>query len=100
MEPPPRRERVRKALARQRAKHLAAFKAYRKRRVFAHALDRGGEVYVWRDDDGHLDAVAAIMASDGKDAAAEVVAGSPQMTDVHLADLTYGAIHDWTLISG
>jgi hypothetical protein len=98
--PPPRRDRVRKALAKQRAKHLAALRAYRRRGVFAHDLDRSGEVYVWKDADGHLDAVAAIMASDGKDAAAIVDAIAPQWVGVHIVDVTYGDVYQWMLVSG
>ena len=98
--PPPRRDRVKKALGAQRKKHLAALRAYRKRAVFAHDLDRSGEVYVWKDADGHLDAVAALMAGDGKNEAAIVDAVAPQYVGVHLIDSTYGDVYDWILTSG
>ena len=98
--PPPRRERVRAALAKQRAKHLGALRAYRKHGVFAHSLDQSGEVYVWKDADGHLDAIAAIMASDGKDAAALVSAIAPQWIGVHITDVSYGDVYSWRLTSG
>jgi hypothetical protein len=98
--PPPRRARVLQALAKQRARHLAALRAYRKRGVFAHDLDRAGEVYVWKDDEGHLDAIAAIMAADGKALAASVDAAAPQLVGVHLADVRYGDVYVWSLTSG
>ncbi len=97
---PPRRDRVKKALAKLRTKHLAALRAYRKRAVFAHDLDRSGEVYVWKDADGHLDAVAAVMASDGKGAASIVDAIAPQYVGVHLVDSNYGEVYEWILTSG
>jgi hypothetical protein len=98
--PPPRRDRVAKALARARSRHLDALRAYRKKGVFAHSLDRAGEVYVWKDADGRLDAVAALMASDSKDDATIVTAVAPQMVGVHLADMRYGDVYAWTLMSG
>ena len=97
---PPRRDRVAKALARARARHLDALRAYRKKGVFAHSLDRAGEVYVWQDADGHLDAVAALMAGDGKEEKIIVGAVAPQMVGVHLSDMRYGDVYAWTLISG
>ncbi len=96
--PAPRRERVKRALVKQRARHLAQFRAYRNRGVFAHDLDRAGEVYVWRDDDGHLDPIAAMMTSDGKQRL--VTDYAPSMIGIHLIDLTSGDISDWMLMSG
>jgi hypothetical protein len=98
--PPPRREIVRKALAKQRARHLAALHAYRVKGVFAHDLDRAGEVYVWKDDDGHLDAVAAVMARDGKRFAATVDELAAALIGVHLTELAYGDVYAWVVTSG
>jgi hypothetical protein len=98
--PPPPRDRVKKALTKARARHLDALRAYRKKGVFAHSLDRAGEVYVWKDAENHLDAVAALMAGDGKDEATLVAASAPQMVGVHIPDVRYGDVYAWTLASG
>ncbi|HTJ42492.1 MAG TPA: hypothetical protein VL463_10385 [Kofleriaceae bacterium] len=98
--PPPRRELVKKALVKARAKHLAALHKYRDKGVFAHSLDRAGEVYVWRDADGHLDAVAAMMAMETKDQANLVVALSSQLNGVHLIEYNDGTVMPWMLTSG
>jgi hypothetical protein len=82
------------------ARHLDTLRAYRKKGVFAHSLDRAGEVYVWQDAEAHLDAVAALMASDGKDETILVGAVAPQMVGVHLTDVRYGDVYAWTLVSG
>jgi hypothetical protein len=97
---PPRRDRVKTALSKVRARHLDALRAYRKKGVFAHSLDRAGEVYVWKDAEHHLDAIPALMASDGKDAAKLVDALAPAMIGAHITELGYGDVHDWTLVSG
>jgi hypothetical protein len=94
------RDGLKKTLAKARARHLAALRAYLKKGVFAHSLDRAGEVYVWKDAENHLDLVPALMASDGKGNASLADGVAPKMNGIRLTDVRCNGIHDWTLVSG
>src|SRR5262245_51226516 len=52
---------VRAALARARAKNVAAFRAYQQKGVFPSNTFKSGKLNVWIDEDGHLCAAATII---------------------------------------
>jgi hypothetical protein len=92
------RAQLRAALARARAKNLAAFRDYQRKAVFPSNTFSDKTLNVWRDDAGHLCAAATIIKSSGQDALVERVA--EQNNFIRLADVTAGPLMDWMLTSG
>jgi hypothetical protein len=96
--PAPTRAEVAKALAARRAKNLAAFRAYRKARVYPHNFVRTGPLNVWRDREGHLCAAATILSRDGQTELVNTTALGNN--NIRLLDVTEGPVLDWMLTSG
>jgi hypothetical protein len=94
----PDRAEVRKALAKRRAKNLAAFRAYRKTGVYPHNFVRVGPLNVWIDQEGHLCAAATMIAKDGKRALVDEIGKTDNQ--IRLLNVTEGALLDWMLTSG
>jgi hypothetical protein len=89
---------VRNALAARRAKNLAAFRAYRKTRVYPINDVRIGPLNVWRDAEGHLCAAATMIDQDGMH---ELVAKTAETNNfIRLLDVTEGPLLDWMMTSG
>ena len=92
------RDSVRTALLAQRAKNLAAFRAYRKAAVFPNNTYQGKIINVWRDDAGHLCAVANLVNLSGDTALVNRVA--EQNNFIRLGTVRSGPLLDWMLTSG
>ena len=92
------RDTVRAALVAQRATNLAAFRAYRKAAVFPNNTYQGKIINVWRDDAGHLCAVANLVNLSGD--AALVTRVAEQNNFIRLGTVTTGPLMDWILTSG
>ena len=92
------RTQVRAALARARAKNLAAFRDYQWKGVFPSNTFSDKTLNVWRDNAGHLCAAATIIKKSGQDVLVDRVAD--QNNFIRLADVTTGPLMDWILTSG
>ena len=94
----PDRAEVRKALAKRRAKNLAAFRAYRKAGSYPHNSWRVGPLNVWIDAEGHLCAAATMISKDGKH---ELVKATGETdNNIRLLNVLEGPLLDWMMTSG
>lgn len=89
---------LRQALAQQRAINLARFHQYRKKGIYPHNTYQPGMLNVWKDNAGHLCAVATLIHDAGLDEVVEATANDANF--VRIADLTKGPVVDWILTSG
>ncbi len=89
---------LRAALVKQRATNLARFHKYRKAGVYPHNTYQPNAVNVWKDNDGHLCAIATLIEDEGHDDLVQSVAQSSNF--VRIADLSNGPVLDWVLTSG
>jgi hypothetical protein len=89
---------LRAALVQQRTTNLARFHKYRKAGIYPHNTYQAGMVNVWKDNDGHLCAVATLIEKAGRDDLVEATAKESNF--VRIADLTSGPVMDWVLTSG
>ena len=92
------RDSVRAALVVQRAKNLAAFRAYQKAGVFPNNVVADRKLNVWRDERNHLCAAATIINMSGQTELVNRVA--EQNNYIKLGDVTTGPLMDWILTSG
>jgi len=92
------RAQLRADLAAARSAHLKVFHTYRRARVYPHNSYEPGMLNVWRDQDGHLCAVATMVDRDGQDAIVNQIADGDNF--VKVADLKDGPLTDWMLTSG
>jgi hypothetical protein len=88
---------LRKALASQRKINLERFHAYRVKRVYPHNTYEPGQLNVWKDEDGHLCAVATLVHNAGLD---NLVEQTAKDNFFKVADLTDGPVLEWALTSG
>jgi hypothetical protein len=89
---------LRAALVKQRATNLKRFEEYRQKRVYPHNTYQPGMLNVWKDQDGHLCAIATLVHDSGRDDLVDAIASDQNF--VKLADVTSGPIADWILTSG
>jgi hypothetical protein len=89
---------LRAALVKQRATNLARFHNYRKAGVYPHNTYQPTAVNVWKDNDGHLCAIATLIEDEGHDDLVQTVAVESNF--VRIAELTSGPVLDWVLTSG
>jgi hypothetical protein len=94
----PDRDAVRKALAKRRAKNLAAFRAYRKAGIYPHNTWRMGPLNVWIDAEGHLCAAATMISKDGKLELVKTIGETDN--NIRLLNVLEGPLLDWMLTSG
>ncbi len=94
----PSRAQVRTALAKRRAKSLAAFRAYRLAGSYPHNDVRFGPVNIWIDSQGRLCAAATIMSKDGHHGL--VLETGRVNNQIRLQNVTQGALLDWMMMSG
>jgi hypothetical protein len=94
----PDRAEVKKALAKRRAKNLAAFRAYRKGGVYPHNTYRVGPLNIWRDDAGHLCAAATMIFKDDKVDLVKTTGDTNN--NIRLMNVTEGPLLDWIMTSG
>jgi hypothetical protein len=92
------RDALRTELAAQRTLNLKRFAEYRRAQVYPHNSYENGKLNVWRDADGHLCAVANLMAKQGLDKLVDSTA--TEQNFVRIADVTSGPLIDWVLTSG
>jgi hypothetical protein len=89
---------IRAALVKQRAINLQRFEEYRQKRIYPHNTYQPGMLNVWKDNDGHLCAIATLVHDSGNDELVEATASDKNF--VKLADVTSGPLIDWILTSG
>lgn len=94
----PDRAQVKKALAKRRAKNLAAFRAYRKGGVYPHNTYRVGPLNIWRDAANHLCAAATMIDKDGKHDLVKTTGDTNN--NIRLMNVIEGPLLDWILTSG
>jgi hypothetical protein len=94
----PDRADVKKALAKRRAKNLAAFRAYRKAGIYPHNTYRVGPLNIWRDEAGHLCAAATMIFKDGKVDLVKTTGDTNN--NIRLMNVTEGPLLDWIMTSG
>lgn len=93
-----RRAALREQLSARREQNLKRFHAYRKARIYPHNSYEEGALNVWRDAEGHLCAVATLVAKDGFD---DLIAQTAERDNfIKLAEVTSGPLADWMLTSG
>jgi hypothetical protein len=93
-----RHDALRAALAKRRAEHLASFHRFRLTKVYPHNSYEPGMLNVWTDADGHLCAVATMMADAGQAPLVTQTASADNY--VRVSQLADGPVLDWVLTSG
>lgn len=92
------RARLKKVLAKRRAKNLSAFQAYVSRQQYPHNAETPGELNIWIDTAGRRCAAAQMIWASG---AKQLVAEQAELDNyIRLANVTEGALNDWILTSG
>jgi hypothetical protein len=89
---------LRATLAARRQHHIDELAAYAEAGAFPRNRVALGKLNVFRDEDGHLCAVANMVHLDGLDALVDATAKTNNF--VKVADEPSGALHDWVLSSG
>jgi hypothetical protein len=89
---------MRATLAARRKQHIDALRAYSDAGKFPRNRVAPGKLNVFRDEDGHLCAVANLVHLDGRDDLVDATAKSNNF--VRVAEEQSGALHDWVLESG
>jgi hypothetical protein len=89
---------LRATLAARRQHHIDELQSYAQAGAFPRNRVAPGKLNIFRDDDGHLCAVANMVHLDGLDALVDTTAKTNNF--VRVADEPSGALHDWVLGSG
>jgi hypothetical protein len=89
---------LRATLAARRRHHIDELRAYANAGIFPRNRVLPGKANVFRDENGHLCAVANMVHLDGLDDLVDATAKSNNF--VRVADEPSGALHDWVLGSG
>jgi hypothetical protein len=92
------RAQVRAALAKARAKNLAAFRAYQRAGVFPSNTFSDDKLNVWVDAQGHYCAAATLIKASGQ---VDLVTRTGEQNNfIRLADVQQGPLMAWILTSG
>ncbi|NVB84793.1 MAG: hypothetical protein HOV81_40865 [Kofleriaceae bacterium] len=92
------RAKVRAALAKARAKNLAAFRVYQQTGVFPSNTFSDKKLNVWVDAEGHYCAAATIIKASGQ---VDLVTRTGEQNNfIRLADVQQGPLMNWILMSG